>query len=606
LPANDAILSKPVEHLAEARLADALIEQFQTEDDYRDLRARLADLVKHGDPLRLPHFAYAMREPFAMPALAQQMADIPAGLLEQLAHAAAWLDVDVELTAPSPLKTGLSPDEHAQQIETVLAEAQALCEEAFAAVSPENQALIDEAVSAMSSAFVDHVMILDDPNRDRLAKVYQLIDLASRVDRGKLVAAATRLSALLDPTYLQGLRRDFAAQKPGIILERDTPFGPIVFAGAGETWFQQPAAIIVDLGGDDFYTQPVRRPFSVIIDLAGNDRHQATFERAQACGLRGVSLLYDAAGDDTYIARRWAQCAAALGVGVLWDRAGDDVYRAADYSQGAAFCGVGLLIDDHGCDRYEALRYAQALGLPGGFGALLERGGNDCYYCSGRDLTAYATPGVFAGWGQGCGVGFRNLASGGIALLLEEGGDDVYEGGNFAQGGGYYFGWGCLVDRSGDDRYFGSRYAQAFAAHQALGYLEDQGGNDRYVARRSVGQACAWDQSIAFLIERAGDDVYSGGGFGLAASAHNGFAVLVDRAGTDHYRQHAGQARAHPNDYHGGSSLSLLLDLGGAADRYPGPDRNGGVKHANQHGFFADLPGGIDQALREYRQYVEP
>ena len=86
--------------------------------------------------------------------------------------------------------------------------------------------------------------------------------------------------------------------------------------------------------------------------------------------------------------------------------------------------------------------------MPGGFAALIDRAGNDHYYCKGRDLGAYGTPGIFAGWGQGCGVGFRGIASGGVALMLDESGNDVYEAGNFSQGGGYYFGWGALVGLS--------------------------------------------------------------------------------------------------------------------------------------------------------------
>jgi hypothetical protein len=247
------------------------------------------------------------------------------------------------------------------------------------------------------------------------------------------------------------------------------------------------------------------------------------------------------------------------------------------------------------------------VGLPGGLGAVVDRGnGHDQYYCKGRDLGAYGTPGIFAGWGQGCAVGLRGLASGGIALLLDEGGDDVYEAGNFSQGGGYFFGWGVLVDRAGSDRYLGERYAQAFAAHQAIGFLEDHAGDDVYLARRGVGQSCSWDQTVTVLLDHAGDDTYSGGGFGLAATAHNGLAVLVDYAGRDHYRRNAGAARAGSNDYHGGTSLSLLLDLGGAEDVYAGEGRNGVVRCGGEHGFFADLPGDLTDALQSFTNFIEP
>jgi len=604
LPENDAIFPRPPAHLDEERLADALVKRFDVQAEYDDLRHRLAGLVERGDALRLPRFAYALREPFALPALSRRLADVPESLPQMLGHAATWLDVGIEPEAAPALRLGLTPEEHAQQIETVLVEANTLYEQALARLSDEERAFIEQAVTEMGMALIEDLMVLRIPDQERLEKVRRLVELAARVDRRKLIAAAVRLSPLIAREYLDGLRDDLAGRAPGIILRHDTPLGPIILAGTGQSWFREPAAVLIDLGGDDFYTHASRRPFSVVIDLGGNDQHQATFEFAQGFGLCGIGLLFDEAGNDRYIARRWAQGSAAFGVGVLVDRAGDDVYRAADYSQGAAFCGVGLLVDAGGLDRYEAPRYAQALGMPGGFGALIERDGDDHYYCSGRDLTGYGTEGIFDAFGQGFGVGFRGLASGGIGLLVDDAGDDVYEGGNFAQGGGYYFGWGCLVDRGGDDQYLGSRYAQAHAAHQAIGYLEDHAGNDRYLARRGVGQSCAWDQSVSTLIDRQGDDVYSGGGFCLAASAHNGFAVLVDCAGRDRYERHKGQARAHPNDYHGGTCFSLLLDLGGGADAYPGQDRNGTVNHANQHGFFADLPGDLDDALAHFEEHV--
>ncbi|MBN2448684.1 MAG: hypothetical protein JXO22_18300, partial [Phycisphaerae bacterium] len=387
-------------------------------------------------------------------------------------------------------------------------------------------------------------------------------------------------------------------------LKHDTPLGPIVFAGTGNDWHQESAAVLIDLGGDDFYTCATAKPISIIIDLSGDDSYQATFDITQGAGVMGLALLCDQEGDDRYIGQHWSQGTGVLGVGVLLDRGGDDIYRGDFYTQGMAYCGIGLLIDEGGDDRYDAPRFGQAIALPGGFAALVDRAGDDEYYCKGRYLGAYGTPGIFAGWGQGCASGFRGLAAGGVAVICDEGGDDVYDAGNFSQGGGYYLGWGCQADRAGDDRYIGERYAQAFAAHQAIGFLEDHAGDDVYLARRGVGQSCSWDQTITVFLDDAGDDVYSGGGFGLGATAHNGFAVLVDYAGKDTYQEHSGKVRAGGNDYHGGSSLSLLLDLGGDEDSYPGKSQNGIVRYAGEHGFFGDIPGDLPAALKSFRKLI--
>jgi len=598
LPPNEEIFPAGVPRLDEERLAEALVQRFNIEADYRALRRRLAGLVEQGDAYRLHRVAYALREPFAMPTIAREIAAAPADLPGLLAHAASGLDHPLPKADLPTLRTGLSPEEHARQMETLLAEVGRMVEEALAALAPEERALLEETVGDLSDAFREVVMVLADPDPKRLARVLAFVEAATKVDTARLAAAAIRWSALLDADYLAGLRRDLADHGEGIFLQHQTPWGPIVFAGEGETWFDSPAAVIVDLGGDDFYTPRTQRPLSVMIDFGGDDTHQATFDFAQGGALLGVALLYDAAGDDLYIARRWAQGAAVLGVGLLWDRAGHDTYRGQDYTQSAALGGIGLLIDDAGRDRYEAPRYAQALAMPGGFAALIERGGDDRYFCGGRDLTNYQTPGVYEGMGQGFGIGFRGLASGGIALLLDEAGDDVYFGGNFAQGGGYYFGLGGLVDLAGNDRYLGTRYAQAFAAHQAIGFLEDHAGNDTYRCRQGVGQSCSWDETVTALIDRGGDDAYLGpGDFARCASHNNGVAIMLDYGGSDRYDGFGPAPRASGDPPV--TSFSLLLDFGGGADRYAADGLNRTARHGPRHGFFVDFTGGPEQALAE-------
>ncbi len=604
LPPNETIFPAGVPRLAEERLAEAFVQRFNIEDDYRALRRHLAGLVEQGDAYRLHRVAYALREPFAMPAIARETATVPADLPRLLAHAAACLDHPLPTADPPRLRTGLSPEGHARQMETLLTEVAGIWEKSFAALSPDERKLLEESVSDLSDSFRDVVMVLSDPDRKRLSRVLAFVEAAAKVDTAKLADAAVRLSALLNAEYLAGLGRDLAGRGEGIFLQHPTAWGPIVFAGEGETWFDSPAVVIVDLGGDDFYTQRVQRPLSVLIDLSGDDTHQATFDFSQGGALLGVALIYDAAGDDTYIARRWAQGAAVLGVGLLWDHAGDDAYRGQDYTQSAAFGGIGLLIDDAGQDRYEAPRYAQALAMPGGFAALIERGGDDHYFCGGRDPTNYQTQGVYDAMGQGFGIGFRGLASGGIALLLDEAGDDVYLGSNFAQGGGYYFGMGCLVDRAGHDRYLGARYAQACAAHQAIGFLEDHAGNDTYRCRQGVGQSCSWDETVTALLDRDGDDAYLGpGDFARCASHNHGLAIMIDYHGSDRYDGFGAAPRASGEPPV--TSFSLLLDFGGGTDRYAANGLNRTARHGPRHGFFADFSGGPEQALAELDELTQ-
>lgn len=602
IPPNEKIIPEPVTGLPEAELAGKLIDHFQARDDYEVLRKRLAKLVTEGDPFRLKRAAYALRKPFAMPELSRRMAACPRELADLLRHAAQQLDLEITPPAVPQLDTGLTPQQHAEQIEKLLVQANLSYEQAFAELSDDDFEFLHYHLDDVADSFREVVMVLVDPDRERLENVRKYVQIMARVDLGRLVESAMLLTALLDETYLTGLKADLTGHGAGIITRHASPLGPIVLSGAGSTWYREHTTVIIDIGGDDRYTHRTSIPFNLVIDLGGRDNYSATFAQAQAGVNLGVSCLYDADGDDTYIAQEWGQAAAAIGVGILWDRSGNDAYRAADYGQGAALCGVGLLIDDAGDDRYHAARYAQALGMPGGFGALLDYAGNDHYYVGGRDPTNYGTDGVFDAFGQGCGIGFRGLASGGLAVLRDTDGDDVYEGHNFAQGGGYYFGWGALVDDAGDDRYLGTRYAQAYAAHQALGFLEDHAGDDFYECWRDVGQSCSWDETVTALLDHAGNDRYSGGGFALCASHNNGWALFIDYAGRDRYDRFRGVPRADGNDRV--TSFSLQLDFGGSDDHYPKNGHNNVVRHGNRNGFFGDFKGGLEDALDTYESQI--
>lgn len=596
LPTNTEIFDGAPPLADFASLCARLLKRYDATTDQAMLHKLFHGLVETGDSYRLARVAYVMRDPLAMPAVAERVADVPAALPAALQHAARQVDITLDTPAQVPLRGGFTPKQHGEQVSQYLSTAYRTYLKAISALTDEERAHLRDNADVITASLRNDIMVQRDTDKQRLAKLTRVVELSQRVNRAALTASAIQVAGLVDPAFLDILRADLADLTESVTVE--TPIGNIIIAGTDDDWHQEPATVIIDIGGDDFYTAETKPPFSIIIDLAGDDSYQATFDYAQSAAVLGVSLLYDAAGDDCYTAQQWSQAATINGVAMLHDAAGDDVYRGDRFSQAVAFNGIALLLDDAGDDRYEAPRFAQGLALPHGFAALVDRGGNDSYYCKGRDLGAYGTPGIFAGWGQGCALGFRGLASGGIGLLVDDGGDDRYEGGNFTQGGGYFYGWGLLIDRAGDDRYDGERYTQAFAAHQALGYLEDVAGNDRYAGRRNVEQSCAWDQSVTMLLDRAGDDEYSGGrGFSLAAAAHNGIAFLVDYAGRDRYANHRGQVRAKSNTYHGGSSFALHLDLGGADDAYADPNANNAVWHGPKHGFFVDTaasdPAGV-------------
>jgi hypothetical protein len=390
----------------------------------------------------------------------------------------------------------------------------------------------------------------------------------------------------------------------GLLASRDSRAGRIEIWGGGDQVHTTRCAFRLDLSGDDVYhdcaarADPSQR-VSIDVDLSGDDLWTGTSDLGLCGALGGVALLLDVAGNDRYDARAWSQGAAVAGYAALVDDGGDDVYAAQDLSQGIGFRGAGVLHDAAGDDAYSGSRFCQGVGFPGGAGVLLDRAGADRYRCTGRYESEYGEPGLFSGWGQGCGFGFRNLASGGVGCLVDEGdGADVYESGNFSQGGGYFFAWGILRDGGGDDRYFGSRYAQGFAAHQAAGTFLEDGGNDVYRSHSTVAQGLSWDETSVFFRDAAGDDDYRTAGFSLASAAHNGIVLFVDVAGNDRY---AGlPAHAESNQYHGGKSFALFADLAGD-DVYAGADAaawNVRVATRDEGAYHLDLaPGGPE--LRE-------
>jgi hypothetical protein len=206
---------------------------------------------------------------------------------------------------------------------------------------------------------------------------------------------------------------------------------------------------------------------------------------------------------------------------------------------------------------------------------------------------------------------------GGAALVIDPGGDDVYErapalGGAVSviidlAGNDTYSGsdvavraLSALVDVQGDDRYrmagpglgaavggasllvdyegndtYEARFFAEGAAAFGLGVLLDVGGNDRYTIE-AFGEGYAFTAGVGILWDRAGDDAYTAGGlpdawqrgggvaFAQGASAGyriplgGGVGILRDEAGDDRYEA---QMFAQGTGYY--YALGMLWDGGG-------------------------------------------
>jgi hypothetical protein len=387
-------------------------------------------------------------------------------------------------------------------------------------------------------------------------------------------------------------------------------------------------SVVIDLGGDDVYydgTVSPDRPVLVVIDLGGDDRYRSNKPGVQGGAILGVSMLLELDGNDSYEARDMAQASALGGAGILIDYAGDDKYRGFRRVQGHALAGVGILLDKSGTDNYRGAMWTQGLGAPMGFGVLDDLAGDDQYYTGGHYADNYPeTPG-YEGWGQGIGTGIRQVANGGIGVILDGGGNDAYEFDYLAHGGGYWCGTGFARDFGGNDvrlaatrkQYDGSprterlyqRFGNGFGCHYALGFLFDDDGNDVYHGT-IMGIGFGWDCAVGYLCDFTGHDRYTAtGGNTQGQGGQASLGVLFDYDGNDQYTGY-GQGYASKNIwYHSmpncGGNFSFVVDYGGR-DKY-GCEAGNNVylQRGDYGGFLIDRPSRADLEAKRKREAEE-
>ena len=357
--------------------------------------------------------------------------------------------------------------------------------------------------------------------------------------------------------------------------------GWLVVGGAGTNRYDLGrVAAVLDIGGDDRYDwRHDAGMHRLVVDLAGNDLHEGGARLGPAGAVGAVAVIDDRAGNDLYRGGAFT-AGASLGLSVLLDRAGDDRYESGAWSLGASTGGAALVIDLDGNDRARSDGMGMGVGGPVGIGAFVDVAGDDVAELGTRP-SVYGVAGERAGFGMGFGVGFRLSSAGGVGFFVDEAGDDIRRSGEFSQGCGYFLGLGVLVDGAGDDTVVCDRYGLGSAAHQAAGVAIDRTGRDSYLTRTAAHLGGAWDESVAFFLDLAGDDTYRTGGLSLGGAAQQAIAIMVDAAGDDAYLG-GGATLGEPssNEYHFGTtglgSLALFVDLAGR-DHYPASRRNGSV-----------------------------
>ncbi len=638
-PSNAELLSKYENYTAPyIDLSKKLIHAFELEEPYQDLLDRYSKDEWWDDGFRLKVFRYIHRDPFKLPKIAEDLVNNLEAPLhgptpnfpELSSRTAHTIDApgNHDLLHVPTVPRSENLEDHLVYIEEIVSIAHELRKKAFDSLSAQEIDFLYEYLPAVTDKFVEHYYLDNQTPTPLLNKILRVLRLSHKVDFTSLLQANYVLNHLANKDWLATLQHVLHAKTwdvpskgmSGISGDvrhvQKMEVGNLIIGGPGPTRYQNDAAIIIDIGGNDFYANNAgaarnkETAIAVLIDLAGDDTYSATSSLAQGSGMLGSGILIDVSGNDVYTGIQLAQGSSLMGTGTLIDLEGSDQYYGQEYNQGFGLWGSGILLDMAGNDVYRSHLFAQGVGAPKGIGLLLDVAGNDQYYATGKHKSTYQVEGIFHGSSQGYGIGFREYASGGIGILLDSKGNDRFRAGNFSQGGGYFFGLGILKNGGQEsDYYIGSRYSQGFSAHSAAGILIDDGGDDSYIGKIGAMQGAAWDLGSAALIDHAGNDTYDtmGWGFAQPAANHNGFSLLIDAAGTDTYLS---QNRTHAkNEYHGGHSFAFFIDSGGTTDQYMEKGRqNTQITLEGQFDIFVDLDQDMEASLEDnaFEQLIIP
>ncbi|MEO0009858.1 MAG: HEAT repeat domain-containing protein [candidate division WOR-3 bacterium] len=440
----------------------------------------------------------------------------------------------------------------------------------------------------------------------REVKSETLLAYARKMDRRALALAGLAVVGAVERAVavLRAVPRDSGGSftvegvRGGVVFCQEGEWGRIVVGGAGDNVYEAPAAVVIDLGGNDIYYNRaggavgiLDHPFGVVIDLEGDDHYLSERLFSQGAALFGCGVLFDLAGDDVYRGGHYSQGAGVFGTGVVYDGGGSDIYDAGFFAQGAGHYGVGVVVDEAGNDSYRSFCYCQGFAGTWGYGLLAELGGNDLYYAGGKYKHEPLLPREYRSFAQGYAIGVRPDAGGGIGFLGDFQGNDFYNAEVYAQGTSYWYSLGMLYDQEGFDHYTAAQYSQGAGIHLSVGALVDEEGNDSYFSRLGPSQGEGHDLSVGVLVDRKGDDgYYASGGQGIGLT--NSVGLFVDQDGNDWYMASEsliGQGSA--NWARGFGGIGLFLDLAGR-DWYPGRnvagDQNRWTK--GTYGSGVDLP----------------
>lgn len=425
-------------------------------------------------------------------------------------------------------------------------------------------------------------------------------ELASKLDLKKLYDAWNNLP---NPYHLIDILdvESFPKYEPLIF---HTPYGRGALGTTGNDTYTGEYAFLIDPGGDDVYENcrlgaaygADDKYIGFFLDMGGNDKYFCQdVDITQGAAVIGVGAFYDlGGGNDIYMGGNIAQGASACGIATFVDDGGSDQYSMKAYGQGASGYGIGVMVDrapvlptqtespanleDAEVDenliennRFDAWVMAQGFSREWGIGLCHGSRGNDIYHAGGVYLHAPLFNDRYQSFSQGFSIGSRDIDyAGGIAILLDEDGNDYYLGDIYNQGVGYWYAGGFVLDKKGNDHYEMTQYGQGSGIHLAVGGIVDNAGNDSYTMNSGLGQGGSHDFAASVMMDRGGTDRYIGSTSCNGSGLTNSVGLFFDRSGDDMY---GGDPTA--STFGGGrpardtGSIGICVDTGGK-DYYVG------------------------------------
>jgi len=353
-------------------------------------------------------------------------------------------------------------------------------------------------------------------------------------------------------------------------LIHDSSFGLMCIGTSQADRYDEQFSFILDPSGNDLYKASLNtgwgHPFYWVLDVQGNDTYRNDKIGNLFHVFAGIGISRDVSGDDIYIGDDYT-LSSFLGYQLAHDMEGNDIYDGGLNSIAAATFGLNVLIDEKGCDHYSTTELGEGFAGPLAAGFLIDIDGSDLYYAGGKYLHVPLAPFDHRALSQGFGFGVRPYLGGGIGVLYDETGNDVYQGAVYSQAVAYWYALGIIIDKTGNDFYTAVYYPQGSGIHLAGGFLYDGEGEDHYYSKHGPGQGAAHDYAVGYLIDRKGDDIYSvegGNGLGLT----NSVALFLDACGNDRYERNVSSNFGYANTARNTGSIGIFLDTGGT-DIYP-------------------------------------